>query len=650
MRKSWKKFLALACAATMLIPYASPMTALADLGDSYLGEGAIEMDNSQLNITNVVLSTITEATYDFRVDPDQILKEFDSDLYANATMYFQNTKPNAAGTTLQLPTGSTSYSFYIRSMVEYEAASSPVDSVTDFVALAVAGNTIESFETALNNGAYYVWQPMADMSGLGEYVQITSDNYVNFITITPDATDATKIGSAKADVSPKMSEGDVYAIWDGKIYTPKYTVQADDTTIVPLFDNNTWTFDESVYVGLTSAPTAYYNAITVSDVDQPSVDTSTGEVVVKYTAPVSQYQGTSLPASIVNKSNFDIAVTASVQVVGGEGLNFVYAGDGTAAYTDVDFSDTNAGDATNNKGAGSESKANVALVIANATDATNKQYAPIIEPATAKTTTNADEEVVNVTAEASAYYVLKGNDANSIVYTLGEKDEATYGNIYYRYYSSEATSNTASFVIAGITDTRAYTASTLAEREPLLDAWEDYIEDLTNGVAKRPQINVVYEFSKVESSRDSDGAIDNLTFTDLDTNTYATADSSAVTTAAWVKMTAGNKTAGLDNTTYTYTYGDEIDVTYYPANAELLYVELDNQGTEEFTVTDNVITLNALNSWLVEKAAETTTGSTVDVTLKVVFADPTDEVDNDGDGIGEATYTATITVTGTKAP
>lgn len=642
MRKNWKKFLASACAATMLASSVTPVTALADLGDSYIGEGAIENDNSILpNITNVVLSTITDTTYNFRVDPDQLLGEFDPNLYDNtANMYFEN-----IGTPLSLALA-TDYSFFIKSMVEYDTDSDTTTptttSIAEFVTWIENYDTFADLETALDAAAYYVWQPTEDMIGLGQYVQITSANYPNFVTITPDPSDEAKIGTVVADTTPKMSEGDVAAIWDGKIYTTKYTEVTDVATeIVPLFSTETWTFDESVYVGLgTNAANTdtYYgvDVITVSDVDAAAVDTTAGTVVVNYTPAVSKYKTTSLSASITNKSTFDIAVTANVQVTGAEGLNFVYSGDGTAAYTDVAFGAANTGDATTSKGAGSETAANVALVIADAGDSTQKKYASIIEPATAKTTINADGEVINVTAEASAYYVLRGSGTESNLYTLGEIEEATLSNIYYRYLNqaSAATSNTASFIIAGETDTRAYDGTDTTNQGTLLTAWDKYIADLSNGIATRPQIDVVYTFSKVTSS-------DNKTFTDLDKDTYATdaGTPTEITNTAWVEKTDVVQADALVAAAgTTYTYGTEFSMNYYPSTAEIVSLLVGDEEAYGYEIVDNVITFNAIDNNLAALAQATATGTNPTVTVKLVIVDATADT-----GVKELDLDVTVT-------
>lgn len=522
MRKSWKRILALACAAAMIVPSTAPMSARAaeeELGGA-IGDSTIEFDNSELpNIANVILSTITDTTYDFRVDPETLLYQFNAGLYDNTNMFFENDDTTKLRTFV-LP---TSYSFYLKSMTKLTGTASAGTSYTNSTAsveaflakIVTSTTTYTQFIEDLEKNEYYIWQPVDDGMGSGEYVRLEEGNYELVVTLEVNE-DTDKITAKIPNATPRQSEGDIAAIWDGEIYVPTYAPETDITgKIMPLFDVEAWiadsqAFDESVYVGLTSQGSTpiYYFAgdMEVSDeIETPEAFADEEYIQIKYSEAELKYQNKSRAATIVNKSTFDIAVTASVQMTGGEGLT---------------LDDSDAFDGT-----ADTAGANIYLAIQNA-DGTKENA--LAAPTKAKTTSNEEGQTVPVTGEAKAYYILKGTGEDSVLYHMGEPAENTNGYVYYRYLNTTASAkkNQASFVITGATDTEGFGSS--AEAQKTAD-WESYIENLANGTVSRPQINVVYTFEKVTAD-----ATDAVFATD-DLDLYQPA--SAITNSGWVELT-----------------------------------------------------------------------------------------------------------------
>ena len=93
--KKFRKVLALALVASMTmtsVAFADEVTTNVEFTD----QGGVENDNSILpTVAHCVLPTMNDGTYNFIVDVDGLLKEYDSVNYDNSTVYFNALKTAA---------------------------------------------------------------------------------------------------------------------------------------------------------------------------------------------------------------------------------------------------------------------------------------------------------------------------------------------------------------------------------------------------------------------------------------------------------------------------------------------------------------------------------------------------------------------------
>lgn len=297
-----KKVLAILCATSMLVSSISLTTwaAGANLDSSEAGGGTIvEIDNSvKPNITNVVVPTIDSTTYDFTIDPENLLHEFSNTAYADGkVVYFNPSTKTPASISINTIDGATT-KWVLAGKVEDV-------SLTDLNALLVrtAGSEIaldEVDDEALSK--FYVWIPDGE-AGAGTYVSLTKANISNYVTLTLDASSKITAIAAKDDPLV-MTENDT--VFDGKIYKDGYT-DVDDSDVVDYYDGVDFDANLMIEKTITEGSVISY------------VDPVKGTNVTVIEA-VKQSTNTTEALTIENKSTFDVVVATTVTLSNANGF------------------------------------------------------------------------------------------------------------------------------------------------------------------------------------------------------------------------------------------------------------------------------------------------------------------------------------------
>ena len=304
--KKFKKLIALACVATMVI---SPMTTLAATSGETTpstGDSVIENDNSVApNYTAVVLPTITDGTYDFKIDRDHLLADFDyvNDYDDDSYIYF-NAQATPATAINKAGTGN---SLYLRKTVV-------TDETAKAAFLALFTEETLTGKVAADDG-YYVWVPTNADPTLGEFEPITDDNIANIVKW--DAV-------ASAAVLREDHDSGAF-IWDGKIYYDTYNKLSDAEAVKYI----------TVTAGAVTAVDADLYKAASTDALVLKAAVSKAEVAdITYTAATTQYINESDAATVVNKSTTPVVVTVQVNMKEDTYLSYVGA-DEIATSTDA---------------------------------------------------------------------------------------------------------------------------------------------------------------------------------------------------------------------------------------------------------------------------------------------------------------------------
>ncbi len=501
-----KKIIALSCVATMLF---SSTALAAGVDDTVEGGGnsVVENDNSTApHIDRLVLPTVGENTYDFTIDPEGLLANFDPITYATGqSVYFDATK-TAATLDFEDAAAATGYGLYVQKKVEDTGLTKLTAELTAATA-TITGITDGTHDSVL--GKFFVWVPDTDNEGEGKYVPLSGGNVEKVLKFTDDG--GGNFASAALNIeagSQSNLAGDF--IWDGTVYTIGYESISKEKAAVEYYQPAVDATPASVKAGLFVADT--------SNIDGTAAQAAlgTGGQNLVYTAAVMQQTGTTDAATIVNKSTFDIGVIAEVTVTNGTGLTFLN-------------SSTIAGD---------DATASIYMAL---TDGTN------------------EAAVDNTTGKATAYYVVKGTGDTAHTYQI----EATTGtetgtgsHVYKQYLTSTQTYSDVNFQITAKANTN----------EGAMDAWENYVETLTatEDAQTKPSIGVVFKFVEIDDAAVAETEGDTPTytaaFTGVDSSVFTVtpatntedAATASVSAGGWATYTAGERTPGIAVTSYNY--------------------------------------------------------------------------------------------------
>jgi hypothetical protein len=397
----------------------------------------VEVDNSTApDYYNVVLplSSYVQKAFEFTADPDGILAKFDSATYTSKDGLYFNTETPA-----QLKAKEKLYS------KSYEAVKE-ADLTAKFKALATVGGDASDEITTVDEGLY-VWTPEikdGTPTGLGVETPITDQNYSDYLKVTIDAGEITKV--TLRETSALVGDN----IFDGNIYAYTYVAAAEVGKTV----NAEGTYTEATEGGdpaeftFTSGK-ELYTLETTTDEDAGTTTTSYEEAVLdddfEYVKPVEGTSSTSEKITVENKSTKAATVTASVKLENIDGLTF--GTDSALSTGDIYL-------------ALQSSKSSTATALA--------------------TPENAD-------GTASAEITVNLSKAkNSTVTYQQVGSNATGSHDYYQYELQGVTYDSVDITLTGATKTS--------------DAWKTYTDAVTSD--KAPTFSVVYSLAQVESTAD----------------------------------------------------------------------------------------------------------------------------------------------------
>ena len=562
--KKFKKLIALACVATMLIPSvafaaeqtpenASPVTSTAD--------SVVENDNSKpVEYTKVVVPTIPENTYRFTIDPYKLLDQYDSAYDYEGNVYFTAVKDRA----------------YVTPETNVTLAVQEYDVETfDGGALQTALLALSAEVTDNDLAGYYVWVPTYDTvnttvaTGYGEFIPLEADTIANYITLTEDPDFATsgKFYLTAALAADPLSGTD---IWDGNIYKLAYTTYntSDDEVCANIVETHDIVVENDVVTKVTDL-----YAKSDSDPDYVKVTVDNWDTYFSYTEATIKYAGTSNSAKITNKSTNAIAVSVTVNLKA-PGLDF--DDDGTF-----------------------DSDETTASIFAAITDTTTN------EAKVAGTDGN---------GTATAYYVIPGADRDPLITFQGSATEgsATGSHNYYNYEAPGTTFFSQSFDI----DLSANGQTDDATKA----AWDAYVALLNatdDTKIDRPEIEVVYTWVSLGAPEDVLG--DNP-------NTEGTVETDFVTGKKYLDETKNEYVTGTTNgwaaftTGHVHTYTDLADTTCNdeecttgnrPGITKALKFSLNGAGTSYFVAVGTGATINSVNIYDAEDYANNGSSATV---------------------------------------
>ena len=289
--KKFKKLIALVCVATMLIP----TVAFADESPSSSGGGdsVIENDNSVApEYGTVVLPTVTEGTYDFKIDRDHLLADFDYEQTFDASSYIYFTAEDDPATAVNA--AGDGNSLYLKTKTEDVSA-------TNFLAYFTDATLTGKLSAATED--YYVWVPTSTDKTRGEFVLIDDTNVANIVEY-----------DTVAKLRVDFNSGDF--IWNGKIYYDVYNKLTDTDAVEYI----------TVTDGAVSAVSAdLYKAASTDATILKAAATAAATSDITYTAATTQYIAESDAATVVNKSTFPVVVSVQINMTNDAGITYVDA-------------------------------------------------------------------------------------------------------------------------------------------------------------------------------------------------------------------------------------------------------------------------------------------------------------------------------------
>lgn len=393
----------------------------------------ITEENELPRIKNVVLPTITNDTYDFEIDVDGLLAELYPDYEYGDSVYFSTIRSQA-----QLKISSRQPNMDYELVVQSKTSNEGRERLEQ----NLIGKTIEELPIVVSS--YYIWQPdAASTTGDGKWTQLSIDNYMYIMELELDE-DEYIAGVAYLEMSYTDT---IEKIWDGNIYTITYE-EISGIDAAARFYDATYASELLSYTNASLYVKAedefgviWYHPATLQQNEPGSV---------YYRHATYTYADTSKPATITNKSTFDVCITAQIQVSDSEGLVFCSSPE---FYTES--SDT----------------ANIYMALIT------------------------DQHGIPVSNDiASASYILKGSGESSIRYLIMDDlvEDKAFGTAHY-YLAPIASYASVGFQIEASIDTRKSAAS----------AWKSYIKALNEGIYSRPTINVIYTIEEVAREADN---------------------------------------------------------------------------------------------------------------------------------------------------
>ena len=286
------------------------------------------------DIFRVVLPTTTTETYDFILDPNDLLSTSslggDRDAYNGDSVYFTNV--DSAATVTLSSDGSNAY------IEEYTVldAATPADLATLNADLTVTDGAV----AAITADTFYVWTPVSgsEATGVGEWTAITLANVADYFSFTFDTDsgdgDVTDFEYAALTACDELLYVKTFEEVAGADAVAYCTVVAGDVTAVDgLFGDSsgaTLTLpDDLTYTAATSAYTGTSETAT-------AINKSTFGVVLNVQTDIAN---TTTPVNLTTTAAVegDTETNLAIDILGDDGsavANVAGTGDGTA---DVDF-------------------------------------------------------------------------------------------------------------------------------------------------------------------------------------------------------------------------------------------------------------------------------------------------------------------------
>lgn len=578
MKKNLKKVLALTCTFTMLASTA----VFADTSVTGTGSSGIENDDSTAPASlKCVIPAVNAGTYDFTIDVDKLLPEYDKD-DADGTVWdgSSNVFFATTGTAASAAHATASTSFYVKS-IKVLGDSNAAASLTAFYALfANDDKTLANFaDFALK---YYVWQPAVDDAGKptgeGMYTKLDASNLATFFDLTFATTGDSSTAITEIALKANYMAGAPANVCNGTVYVDTYA-EAKDSALKEKVATYL-TVDDSVSPTTYTVNTTdvlYEGASDITDATLATGDLTplSGDIAGKvvYTKAVTKYINTSAAHTITNKSTFPVAVSAKVEVKGNSslehGLTFSSTDDFTAVGTDE-------------------------------TNKTAAMYMAIVSGTNAAAVSDSNAE---------AYYVLSGAKDATNKFQSTDTNTTTGSHKYVQYEAPDGTFAKADFQIKAIANAK-YDEETKTGFD-----WDKYVEDITAAQATigKPELSVVYDFVVVsegvttETKTGTDPSFEytyetvytddnNIAYTVTDPTTYNAEEATPVTSGWAEGEEAITRTMTLrsGSVSYTFTGTDKPTgtLTAVTTNGQSRSYQV-SAGNISYNATTGVLTFNS---------------------------------------------------------
>ncbi|MBQ2982166.1 MAG: hypothetical protein IJD58_08630 [Lachnospiraceae bacterium] len=579
MKKNFKKVLALTCTFTMLASTA----VFADTSVTGTGSSGIENDDSTAPASlKCVIPAVNAGTYDFTIDVDKLLPEYDKDdtdgtvWDGSSNVFFATT-----GTAASVAHATASTSFYVKS-IKVLGDSDAAASLTAFYALFDGDDkTLSDFAgLALK---YYVWQPAVDgqskPTGEGMYTKLDASNLATFFDLTFATPGDNTTAITEIALKANYMAGAPANVCNGTVYVDTYAEANSDA----LLKEKVATYitvggsDSSPTYTVNTTDVLYDGASGKTDATLTASDLSalSGDITAKvvYTKAVTKYINTSATQTITNKSTFPVAVSAKVEVKGTSslehGLTFSSTDDFTAVGTDE-------------------------------TNKTAAMYMAIVSGTNAAAVSDSNAE---------AYYVLSGAKDATNKFQSTDTNTTTGSHKYVQYEAPDGTFAKADFQIKAIANAK-YDEETKTGFD-----WDKYVEDITAAQATiaKPELSVVYDFVVVsegvttETKTGTDPTFEytyetvytddnNMAYTVTDPTTYNAVQATPVTSGWAEGEEAITRTMTLrsGSVSYTFTGTDKPTgtLTAVTTNGQSRSYQV-SAGNISYNATTGVLTFNS---------------------------------------------------------
>lgn len=578
MKKNFKKVLALTCTFTMLASTA----VFADTSVTGTGSSGIENDDSTAPVSlKCVIPAVNAGTYDFTIDVDKLLPEYDKDdtdgtvWDGSSNVFFATT-----GTAASAAHATASTSFYVKS-IKVLGDSDADASLRAFYALFDGDDkTLTDFaDLALK---YYVWQPAVDgeskPTGGGMYTKLDDSNLATFFDLTFATPGDNSTAITEIALKANYMAGTPANVCNGTVYVDTYAEASDSALKEKVATYLTvGGSDSSPTYTVNTADVLYDGASGKTDATLAARDLTalSGDITTKvvYTKAVTKYINTSAAHTITNKSTFPVAVSAKVEVKGNSSLEH-----------GLTFSSTN----------------DFTAVGADESNKTAAMYMAIVSGTNSAAVSDSNAE---------AYYVLSGAKYATNKFQSTETNTTTGSHKYVQYEAPDGTFAKADFQIKAIANAK-YDEETKTGFD-----WDKYVEDITAAQATigKPELSVVYDFVVVsegvttETKTGTDPSFEytyetvytddnNIAYTVTDPTTYNAEETTPVTSGWAEGEEAVARTMTLTSGSLTYTFPSNgrptgsltaITVNGAPRNGQV------TNGNITYTASTGVLKINS---------------------------------------------------------